>query len=135
MFTSLASLCCCSFFRLLFSFFLSLFWLVFPMGDFPERGFPAPRPPFGFPASESDSESESTCSRAKRDAVVGTEIIVDAILNLSTKQSTNTSHMQSLYESFSDSTHTSVKDRLIWKAPVVYKPLTDVCKMSVLHTV
>ncbi len=29
---------------------------------------------------------------------------------------------------------TSVKDRLIWNASAVYKHLTDVFKMSVLHT-
>ncbi len=33
-----------------------------------------------------------------------------------------------------DSTRMSVKDLLIWKASAVYKRLTDVFQMSVLHT-
>lgn len=73
-FTSLASLCCCSFFLLLFSLFFSF------VEDLPSDAWdlPAPWPLLPFPDSE--SVSLSSCSKAKRDAVVGTELITtDAI--------------------------------------------------------
>lgn len=58
-----------------------MFWLFLAPAGFPDReDLPVSREDLAFPVSESLSESESTCSRAKREAVVGTEIKADAMV-------------------------------------------------------